>query len=128
MLVLVDTSVWIDHLRVSKPALVELLDDDKVFCHPWVRGELALGSLKDGANFLEMLSLLPTLQVIPHDEVMTFVERQALFSRGIGWVDAQLLTACALWPCRLWTKDARLAQIAQELRVGYDGHTPPVVA
>ena len=118
-MVLVDTSVWIDHLRATEPGLVRLLDQDQVFGHPWVRGELALGSLKDRSGFLEMLGLLPSVEIVPPEEVLALIDRHRLFGRGIGWVDAELLAACVARPCRLWTKDQRLANIAKELNVGW---------
>jgi len=119
-MVLVDTSVWIDHLRKGEPALVRLLEDDQVFGHRWVTGELALGSLKDRNSVLEMLDVLPKVEAVPETEVMNLIDRRGLFQRGIGWVDAQLLAACVARPCRLWTKDKRLSEIAAELGVAWE--------
>ena len=119
-MVLVDTSVWIDHLRKAEPELALLLEEDLVFGHSWVMGELAVGSLKDRGSFLDMLGELTPVEAVSEKEVMAFVERWELFSRGIGWVDAQLLAACVARPCRLWTQDKRLAGIAGELKVGWE--------
>jgi len=117
--ILVDTSVCVDHLRNSNPDLIRLLEDDQVFCQPWVRGELALGSLRDRQGFLEVLGLLPMADEIDPPKTLELIEANALYNRGIGWVDAQLLTACRAYPCRLWTLDKKLAAMAQELKVGW---------
>ena len=118
-MVLVDTSVWIDHLRKAEPGLVSLLEGDQVFGHPWVVGELALGTIRDRSGFLEMLGLLPAVEVAADRNVRALIEEHRLFNRGIGWVDAQLLAACIAYPCRLWTKHRRLAEIAVTLAVGW---------
>lgn len=118
-MILVDTSMWIAHLRSENEALVKLLEEDLVACHPWVIGEMAMGSIKNRSDFLQMLALLPSLEVIKESRVMAFVESNRLFQKGIGWVDAQLLAASAVWPCRLWTADKRLAEIARELEIGW---------
>jgi len=97
--------------------LVRLLEDDQVFAHPWVRGELALGSLRDRTAFLELLESLPQVEPATDAAVLALVEQRRLLGRGVGWVDAQLLAACVNHPCRLWTRDRRLAAVAQELGV-----------
>lgn len=119
MSILVDTSVWIDHLKKGSADLARLLEEDRVFCHPWIIGELALGSLKNRGDFLAQLEELTLIDEVPPEQVRRFVERHRLFSRGIGWVDAQLLAGAAAYPCRLWTTDARLADIAVELGIGW---------
>jgi len=118
-MILVDTSIWIDHLRQSEPGLVSLLENDQVLMHPWVRGELALGSIKDRINFIDYLSRLPELRPANTPGIMELIEHFHLHGRGIGWVDAGLLAACLAWPCRIWTRDKRMADIAAELGAGY---------
>ena len=118
-MILVDTSVWIDHLRKPEPDLVRLLENDQVLMHPWVRGELALGSIKDRYNFIEHLARLPELRPVAISELMGTIERLRLYSRGIGLVDAGLLSACLDWPCRLWTRDKRLSDIVVELGIAF---------
>ncbi|OHE60700.1 MAG: hypothetical protein A2Z99_03375 [Treponema sp. GWB1_62_6] len=118
-MILADTSIWIDHLQKAEPGLVRLLENDQVLMHPWVRGELALGSIKDRLKFIDYLAWLPELRPVGDAEIMETVERRNLSGRGMGWVDAGLLAACLAWPCRVWTRDKRLADIAAELGAGY---------
>ena len=119
-MILVDTSVWIDHLHKSDPQIVDLLDGDLVLMHPWVRGELALGSLEDRARFFKALDRLPEMRVAKHEDILSLIESESLFGRGIGWVDAGLLASCIARSCRMWTHDRRLALIALELGVVAD--------
>lgn len=108
---LVDTSIWIDFWR-GRPAVVDLarlLEEDEVLLHPWVLGELALGSL--GAKrsvILGDLEILPAAPVVAHAELLGFVAHHALAGSGLGWVDAQLLASARLVGADLWTKDQRL--------------------
>jgi hypothetical protein len=118
-MILVDTSVWVDHLRSSDQTLSSLLEEGMVACHPWILGELALGSIKKRPEFLQMLGLLPQVDVVEQRKVMAFIERHTLYQRGIGWVDAQLLVSAASWPCRLWSRDKRLAELAKEQGIGW---------
>lgn len=115
-MILLDTSVWIDHLRVAEPAVVRLLEDGRVACHPWVIGELALGGLAPRQEVLALLANLPQSVVATTAEVAALVEVRHLHGRGIGYVDAQLLAATLLTADqRLWTRDKRLAAAAVEL-------------
>ncbi|WP_347350679.1 type II toxin-antitoxin system VapC family toxin [Intrasporangium sp.] len=111
-MILVDTSVWIDHLRVGDPELVELLQGGLVLAHPWVIGELALGHLSRRGEVLGLLRNLPQATVATDAEVLALIENQRLHGLGIGYVDAQLLAATMLSTSRLWTRDKRLAAIA----------------
>jgi predicted nucleic acid-binding protein len=115
--ILVDTSVWIDHLRNGSPRLAALLTAGQVLGHPFVLGELALGNLRRRREVLALLADLPAAGVADHDEVLAFVERRALASGGIGWVDAHLLAAAALGGDSLWTLDRRLAALSEKLGV-----------
>ena len=115
-MILVDTSVWIDHLRVASAILSELLGDGGVLGHPFVLGELALGNLGQREEILHMLRRLPQVDSASHREVLQFVDREALFGRGIGYVDAHLLAAARLTAgTRLWTHDRRLQAVAAQL-------------
>jgi hypothetical protein len=115
-LVLVDTSVWVDHLRRGDPALAALLEAARVLCHPAIIGEIALGTLRD-PGLIDLLSELPGASVATDTEVLALVRGHGLAGTGIGWVDAQLLAATLLTPgARLWTRDRRLA--AASLRLG----------
>lgn len=112
---LVDTSVWVDHLRRGEPALSALLSRAEVECHPFIIGELACGSLRRRSEVLSLLRKLPHVEVGSHDEVLTFVERHRLMGRGVGWIDAHLLASAALAGVLLWTRDRRLSEVARML-------------
>lgn len=117
-MILVDTSVWIDHLRSGDARLVDLLERGEVLSHPSVVGELGLGSLRQRAAIIESLQALPAAVVASDGEVMHLIDQQRLFGRGIGWVDAHLLASARLTPgARLWTGDKRLGALAQTLGV-----------
>lgn len=117
-MILVDTSVWVDHLRAGEPALVHLLDHDLVLAHPWVTGELALGHLSQRQDILGLLTGLPSAQIATDAEVLGLIEAEQLYGLGIGYVDAQLLAATRLTAdARLWTADKRLAVVARHLRL-----------
>ena len=121
-MVLVDTSVWVDHLRKGEPRLVELLERNQVLMHPSVRGELACGNLNNRSVVLAMLSDLPAAVVASDDEVMGLIERQGLMGRGIGYVDVHLLAATALSaPASLWTKDRALESVAVKIDLAWLG-------
>lgn len=112
-MILVDTAVWVDHLRVGEPTLAQLLEDGRALGHPWVAGELALGHLSNRTEILGLVAGLPQSAVATTQEVMTLIDRRELFGRGIGYVDAQLLAATLLTPpALLWTLDRKLADAA----------------
>ena len=112
---LVDTSVWVDHLRQNEPVLALLLERLEVECHPFIVGELALGSMQQRSEILTLLHSLPQLHIATHDEVLAFVDRHKLAGSGIGWVDAHLLASAAINHTVLWTKDKRLSNVAEAL-------------
>jgi hypothetical protein len=120
-MILVDTSIWVDHLRVRNPALAALLDGGEVLVHPFVTGELALGSLRQRKLILGILQELPQATVATNLEVLQFVEHHRLFGCGIGYVDAHLLAAARLSEhALLWTRDRRLRQVAASLGLAPD--------
>jgi predicted nucleic acid-binding protein len=114
--ILVDTSVWVDHLRTGDPTLRRLLGTGEVLVHPFVVGELACGHLKNRKTVLSLLQALPSATGATDYEVLRFIERRQLMGRGIGYVDVHLLAATALttqtW---LWTRDKRLHAVATDL-------------
>jgi predicted nucleic acid-binding protein len=112
----VDTSVWVDHLRSGNRALVALLERDEVLTHPFVIGELACGQIRNRDEFLELLGTLPGAVVADHLDVLDFVDTHRLHGRGIGWVDAHLLASARLSHARLITLDVPLSRAAA--RVG----------
>jgi len=115
-MILVDTSVWIDHLRRRDEILTSLLEQGAVLAHPFVIGELALGSLPRRDFVLNSLRRLPRANIARDEEVMRFVDREALFGIGIGFVDAHLLAATRLTAgATLWSRDRRLQAAAEKL-------------
>ncbi len=119
-MILVDTSVWVDHLRVGDKALAALLDTGVVLAHPFVIGELALGNLRQREIVLNALSDLPRASVATDVEVLHLIDRHALFGRAIGYVDAHLLAAVRLTAgAELWTKDKRLHGVADQLGLAF---------
>jgi predicted nucleic acid-binding protein len=114
--ILVDTSVWIDHLRSGVPALAQMLERGEALVHPFVIGEIALGNLRQRSLVLMTLSRLPRATVATEGEVLRFIEERALFGRGVGYVDAHLLAAARLTAeASFWTYDKQLHEIADEL-------------
>jgi predicted nucleic acid-binding protein len=123
-MILVDTSVWIDHLRVSDPHLSTLLTKRVVRAHPWVVGELACGNIANRLGVIGNLQRLPQLPVAREHEVLFLIEHHKLMGKGIGYVDAHLITAALAAGASLWTKDKRLMGAIVNLGVQY---SPPVV-
>lgn len=120
-MILVDSSVWIDHLRASEPALVELLNAGQVLTHPFVIGELACGNLRNRTAVLSLLQDLPAAPVATEEEVLFFIERRGLMGRGIGYVDAYLLAAVSMAETgRLWTRDKRLRAVAESMSLAFE--------
>jgi hypothetical protein len=118
--ILIDTSVWVDHLRTGDKNLAALLDTGTVLAHPFVIGELALGDLRQRQIVLSALADLTHAIMATEAEVLHFIERHGLFGRGIGYVDAHLLAAAQLTAGgRLWTKDKRLRGVAVELGLAF---------
>ncbi|MGR8978498.1 MAG: type II toxin-antitoxin system VapC family toxin [Gammaproteobacteria bacterium] len=117
-MVLVDTSVWIDHLRYKETLLVGLLESNRVLNHPFVRGELALGDLKQREIILNALDGLPQAPVVSSDEINFFIETHTLFGLDIGLIDAHLLASARLASRgALWTRDKRLLAAAIRLNL-----------
>jgi predicted nucleic acid-binding protein len=112
---LVDTSVWIDHLRSSDAGLATHLERGEVWCHPFIIGELACGNLNNRGEILRRLAALPRAEVAEHREALTFLEAHALAGRGIGWIDAHLLASARLTGLPFWTLDRQLASVARDL-------------
>ena len=113
-MVLVDTSIWIDHLRSGNPSLSGLLQNGLVSTHDFVIGELACGNLQNRAEVLGLMQSLPRLGVVTEDESLFFIEKQQLMGRGIGYIDVHLLAAAVMQGASLWTRDKRLKALAEE--------------
>ena len=119
-MVLVDTSVWIDHLRSREPEMASLHDGRQIFMHPMVIGELACGNLPNRYDVLEQLEGLPQVTVATDDEVLFFIEHHQLMGTGIGYIDAHLLTSSVLHGAtQLWTRDRRMMAVADQLDIRF---------
>lgn len=115
-MLLVDTSVWIDFLRKGDPLLSDLLNESKVYTHPFVIGELRLGNISKREQFLKLIEDLPQCTKATDEEVTFLIEENKLFGRGIGYTDAHLLASSMVSNCPLWTLDKRLDSISRELK------------
>ena len=118
-MILLDTSVWVDHLRRGDSLVVQVLESGQAAAHAFVIGELACGNLKSRVRVIDLLEALPQLAMAMDEEVLFFIERHELMGRGIGYVDAHLLAAASISGSLLWTRDKRLRGIAAELGVAY---------
>ena len=112
---LVDTSVWVNHLRRGDDELRALLDAGEVLCHPFIIGELACGSIAKRTEVLDLVKALPQSMIAEHDEVMHFLNENLLYGRGLGWIDLHLLASASLSKVRLWTTDRPLKRAAEDL-------------
>ncbi|MBF0363469.1 MAG: type II toxin-antitoxin system VapC family toxin [Oligoflexia bacterium] len=116
--VLVDTSVWIQHLKISNSTLVKLLEEGVVCYHPWVVGELSAGNIKNRKKFLINLLLLPAAQVVSFEEVFMFIDDHKLFGMGLSFIDIQLLLSVIKTPgMKIFTRDKKLLEIAKKFAV-----------
>jgi predicted nucleic acid-binding protein len=121
--ILADTSIWIDHFRYGDAELRKVIDEDRLLCHPFIVGELALGSLRERDAVLAFLAAQREVTIATHSEVITTIDRYSIFSMGIGYTDAHLLTSTLLdRRSSLWTRDKRLVAAAQ--KVGATLHLP----
>lgn len=115
---LIDTSVWIDHFRRGNDTLISALEGGEVWCHPFVRGELACGNLRNRREILSLLKALPQAPTATDTEVLALVETRSLMGVGLGWVDVHLLGSALLAGVPLWTLDRSLSEAASRLGVG----------
>jgi predicted nucleic acid-binding protein len=118
--ILVDTSVWVDHLRRGDAALVSLLDANDAAIHDFIIGEIACGHLKARQRILGLLAALPRVSAATEEETLHFIEHRRLFGRGLGYIDVHLLVAASLHVgTQLWTRDKTLHAMASELNLAY---------
>jgi len=113
--VLVDTSIWVTHLRQGIRRLEKLLMDAEVMCHPFIVGELACGNLKNRNKIISLLLSLPMAPTTEFDEFLFFIDRNGLMGKGVGFVDVQLLVSAQLTGVPLWTADKKLKSTADQL-------------
>ncbi|MGD0844939.1 MAG: type II toxin-antitoxin system VapC family toxin [Geobacteraceae bacterium] len=114
-MILVDTSVWVEHLRSGTIGLEALLNDGQVVCHPFIIGEIACGNLKNRTEILSLLQDLPMASLADDDEVIPFIEDHKLMGKGLGYIDIHLLMSALLTRIPLWTIDKRLHDVSLTL-------------
>ncbi|MEL6813950.1 MAG: type II toxin-antitoxin system VapC family toxin [Cyanobacteria bacterium J06598_3] len=119
-MILVDTSVWIDHFYAGEPALTKLLKREDVLIHPFIIGELACGNIQNRQEIMSLLKNLPTSSTASDQEALLLIENHALMGRGIGYIDIHLLVSVLLTEgAKLWTRDKRLVAIATQMNFAY---------
>jgi hypothetical protein len=118
-MVLVDTSIWIDHFKKGNASLEKLLLDIKVICHPFIIDELACGNLKNREEIISLLHSLPMAPTLDHDEILYFIESKKLMGLGIGLIDVHLLASAHLAHAPLWTIDKKLLHAADALGISF---------
>jgi predicted nucleic acid-binding protein len=118
-MLLVDTSIWIDHFRKSNADLVKLLEIGTVATHPFIIGELALGQQKQQKLIIEALSGVPHVPLATDNEVMMFIATAKLAGSGIGYIDAHLLASASLAKTRVWTRDKKLTRVLHDLDLAH---------
>ena len=116
-MILIDSSVWMDHFRKPNRRLMALLDAEEGCIHPFVIGEVACGNLKNRKEIIALLHALPGVHKAGDDEILFFIERHGLNGRGMGLIDMHLLASCLMDRCYLWTADKRLQAVAEELQI-----------
>jgi predicted nucleic acid-binding protein len=119
-MILVDTSVWVRHLREGDPVLERLLNNGEVVCHPFIIGELACGDLRNRHEILSLFKLLPLATQAKHEEVLRFVEQNHLMGKGLGYIDVHLSASAVLTGVPMWTRDKRLDEANEGLGIRYN--------
>lgn len=118
--ILVDTSVWIKYLREGDQNLTQLLEQGLVACHPFIVGEIACGGIRDRYEIINLLSELPSTDLLDHSEIMEFIENRKIMNKGIGYIDVHLLGSALVSNTPIWTLDKALKKIANQLSIGYE--------
>jgi hypothetical protein len=118
-MVLVDTSVWVRHLRQGDPNLEQLLNDGKVACHPFVVGELACGNIRNRTEIISLIKILPLVTETKHEEVLQFIEQNHLMGKGLGYIDVHLCASAVLTGVPMWTYGRRLNEANEGLGIRY---------
>ena len=119
-MILVDTSIWVSHLRNDNSNLDRLLNDGDVVCHPFIIGELACGNIKNRTEILSLLNALPEVELLDNAEVLLFIEKNDLVGKGLSLIDIHLLASARLSETALWTLDAKLKHEAHRLGIVYE--------
>lgn len=116
-MILVDSSVWIQHFKKDSKPLRQALDREELLIHPLILGELSLGNYKNRKEILELLSALPRPTIASDDEVFTLIEKFKLYGKGLGWIDVNLMASCLLSQARLWTYDRALLAESKKINL-----------
>ena len=116
-MILVDTSIWIDHLNNSNDELIKLLNSNRVCIHPLIIGELSCGHISNRKEILSLLQALPRIEPALEGEVFTFIENKKLYGLGLGIVDINLLASALIHDVKIWTHDKSLKNIARKLNI-----------
>ena len=119
-MILVDTSIWVSHLRDGHPGLTKLLSEGNVVCHPFIIGELACGNLQNRQEILALMKALPVAIQAEHEEVLRFIETHGLMGIGLGYIDVHLLASALLSGISLWTDDIPLKNATRKLAVNFE--------
>jgi len=119
-MVLVDTSVWVRHLREGDSDLEQLLNNGEVMCHPYIVGELACGNMKNRHEVLSLLQLLPLATLARHEEILQFIEMNHLMGKGLGYIDVHLAASAVLSEVPILSYDKKLNEVSEELGIRYD--------
>lgn len=119
-LILVDTSVWIKHLREGETSLAQLLEQGFVACHPFIIGELACEGIQNRREIISLLYHLPSTDILDHSDIMEFIEYREMMNKGIGYIDVHLLASALVSETPLWTFDKALKKVANQLSIEYD--------
>jgi predicted nucleic acid-binding protein len=118
-MVLIDTSVWIDHLRNGDSGVSTLLETGDAVCHPFIVGEIACGNLTSRREILHRLSLLRTATLVRHSEVLAFIEAHRISGLGLGFIDMHLLASANLDGLKVWSRDKAMRKAAENLKISY---------
>ena len=119
-MILVDSSVWIEHFRTENRLLSGLLMQGAIVLHEFILGELAIGNFKNRKEILSLLDSIPKLSKLTHDEFIYFLEKHSFYGKGVGFVDIHLLGSTKLAGVKIWTLDKRLLQLAESLNLNYE--------
>jgi predicted nucleic acid-binding protein len=118
-MILVDTSIWVSHLRHSNSRLQKLLNEGRVVSHPFIIGELACGNISNRTEIISLMQSLPMLDVVEHEELLLFIKRNKMMGTGLGLVDIYLMAAALLAGIPLWTQDKKLRRACSRLNIDY---------
>ena len=121
-MVLVDTSIWVSHLRHGNSRLQKLLEAGRVASHPFIIGELACGNISNRTEIISLMQALPMVDAVEHEELLIFIEHNKMMGTGLGFVDVHLLAAAMLAGIPLWTQDKKLKQACSRLNIDFSTH------